>query len=363
MVVMRDEELGILITNDNPFTNPRCVSIDPGTNTFTMDELAAVFDGAGGFTEDLFTYQGITYEEVGRNNCFLKELGSSAFDSSIENGGSAERSYTRWLRFVVQWRNATAHVHQHLRHQVRAARWLAEYRMDLPTRRASTDVSYRLDIVRIDMPDGRVGDANDAMLSATVPELFTQVYDASPAMIEIPDELMLEAGFHYAVRVTAFIDDSHPDGGLLSQSEVCSFLYAPEGIGGGGILQAVYPVNDDIIPFRHFPIIAKFSPYDNYTGFTFTTTVNDLSGTRNMPVRTGSNNGHQQTGRGAELPARTEPQDERGTGPASTEPIRQRRSCLGGRSFERGVHYQWRTFRSPRTPHSFTGIQVRSRSW
>ncbi len=280
LVVMRNVERGILITNGDPFANPRCVPMDPGTNTFTMDELTEAFSAAGGFSEDLFTYEGITYEEI-RTQQLLPEgvwqLCVQLFDCETEEAqsGPIPAGCVTWFVAGTQppmFTNICGTTFA-LPDGLLNIAWIY-----LPPAGLTADVSYRLDIVRIDPIDGREGDANDAMLSATVPELFTQVYDASPAMIEIPDELMLEAGFRYAVRVTAFIDDGSPDGGMLSQSEVCSFLYAPEGVDGNGVLQAVWPANNDWIPFDFLNVVTMFDPFRDYTRFTYNTTMQRIGG-------------------------------------------------------------------------------------
>ncbi len=272
-VVIRCQERGIDIrTNSGSLGN--CTDVDPGVTTFDVEELASGF--SGGFSQSDFTFTGVTYAEVRDQQMLpagLWELCVQilACGTGEELSGPIPAGCASW--FVAESTppmftnicNTTMTMPDGLLNIA----WVY-----IPPPGLTTPVVYRLEIVRIDPEDGRDGDANDAMLSATEPELFLQRYDASPAMIEIPDELMLDPGFRYAVRVTVELEGGSPfNPSVVAQSEVCSFLYAPDGPGGNGTLRAVWPTDDDWIPFGFFPIITQFQPYEDYTQFSFHTTL------------------------------------------------------------------------------------------
>ncbi|MCC6937975.1 MAG: hypothetical protein IT226_07110 [Flavobacteriales bacterium] len=277
-VVMRCAERGIRISSIPSFGAGQCIDIDPGTALYTVDQLTDRFEG--GFNQSDFEFTGITFNEI-RDQQMLPEGYWEICVQLLECPDGAELSApipagcSGWSVIHPQppmFTNICGTTFS-LPDGLLNIAWVY-----MPPPGIAEQVQYRLDIVRIDPPGDRVGDANDAMLSATVPELFTHVYDEQVALIEIPDELMLDAGYYYAVRVTAFINDPMNPEGELARSEVCSFLYAPEGVDGNGVLRAMWPTNNDWVPFDYLNVVTKFDPYRAYTRFTYNTTMRMIGG-------------------------------------------------------------------------------------
>jgi hypothetical protein len=277
-ITLRCAERGIVIRSRNATSPDQCIDIDNGTQTFSLDEVSQQVDGA--FSQDDFEFTGITYAQV-RDQQLLPEgyweiciqlldcADGSALSAPIPAGCAG------WVVVHPQPPILTniCGTNFMLPDGVLQVAWTFS-----PPPALADRVGYRLDIVRIDPLDGREGDANDAMLSATVPELFTLFTEDLFTNIEIPDALMLDAGYHYAVRVSAVLDGDTPDEEILIQSEVCSFLYAPEGVPGNGVLQPVWPQGGDWVPFDYANIITHFEPFRRYTRFSYTTTMREIGG-------------------------------------------------------------------------------------
>jgi hypothetical protein len=288
ILTLRCPERGILIRSRETYDPAQCLDIAPGPETFTLDQLNQQV-GAG-LDQGDFEFTGITYGQISGQQMLpegIWEICIQLFDCTTGIAVSAPipAGCASWLVVHPQppiFTNVCGTAFM-LPDGVLQVAWTFS-----PTPSIADQVGYRLDIVRIDPLDGREGDANDAMLSATEPELFSLFTEDLFANIEIPDELMLDAGYHYAIRVSAVLNGDTPSELAVVRSEVCSFLYAPEGYGGNGVLQPIWPANGDVIPFGFFPIITRFDPYRDYTHFSFTTT---LTGDQaSWPTRTDDNN-------------------------------------------------------------------------
>ncbi|MBK8498308.1 MAG: hypothetical protein IPL52_05710 [Flavobacteriales bacterium] len=277
-VVLRCQERGIRISSVPSFSPGQCIDIDPGTTVYNVDELTQQFDG--GFGEGDFQFAGITFAQI-RDQQLLPEgyweicvqllacPDGDAMSAPIPAGCSGWLVVHPQPPVFTNICNTTFTLPDGLLNIA----WTFS-----PPPALFDQVSYRLDIVRIDPPGDRVGDANDAMLSATEPELFSMISEEMVMNLEIPDQLTLDAGYHYAVRVTAVLNGGLHDESVLSRSEVCSFLYAPEGLSGNGMLRALWPANDDWVPFDFVNVVAMFDPYRDYTRFTYTTTMRAIGG-------------------------------------------------------------------------------------
>ncbi len=123
---------------------------------------------------------------------------------------------------------------------------------------APAGTQYNLTIIEV-IPNDR--DPEDAIRSATSPVFFERT-TSTPMVVLGPADPPLEEGRRYAMRVQAY----SPSGSYFRNngySPVCSFQYGV-GIGGAGVtVEAVYPVNNDYIPFSYIPIIVKWSEYNN----------------------------------------------------------------------------------------------------
>lgn len=279
LLVLRCAERGILIRSRPEFVPSQCTDIDPGTTVLNVDELADRFAGAG-IGEGDFEFTGITYAQI-RDEQLLPEgyweicvqllacPDGEAVSAPIPAGCSG------WLVVHPQppvFTNICG-TNFTLPDGLLNIAWTFS-----PPPALADQIMYRLDIVRIDPPGDRVGDANDAMLSATEPELFTVLTEDPVMNIEIPDQLMLDAGYYYAVRVSAVLNGGMADESALVRSEVCSFLYAPEGVSGNGVLRAVWPQGNDWVPFDFVNVVTHFEPYRDYTRFTYSTTLREIGG-------------------------------------------------------------------------------------
>ncbi|MBK7944946.1 MAG: hypothetical protein IPJ85_06390 [Flavobacteriales bacterium] len=273
-------ERGITVRSRPSFSANQCIDIEAGPQTFTVDELSQQFNGS--FSQSDFEFTGITFNQI-RDQQMLPEgtwqlcvqLLACDIADPVPLSAPFPAGCASWVVVHPQppILNNICGTTFMLPDGVLQIAWTFSAPPSL-----ADEVGYRLDIVRIDPIDGREGDANDAMLSATVPELFTLFTEDLFANIEIPDELMLDAGFRYAVRVSVVLNGGTPSESVLVRSVVCSFLYAPEGVSGNGTLRAVWPQSDDWVPFDFVNVVTAFEPFRAYTRFTYTTTLRAIGG-------------------------------------------------------------------------------------
>lgn len=277
-LVIRCVERGIVIRSIPTYSPGQCIDIEPGTTVYDVGDLTNQFEGS--FSQGDFEFTGITYAQI-RDEQLLPEgywevcvqllacPDGEALSAPIPAGCSG------WLVVHPQppvFTNICGTTFT-LPDGLLNIAWTFS-----PPPALADQIMYRLDIVRIDPPGDRVGDANDAMLSATEPELFTELTEDPVMNIEIPDRLMLDAGYFYAVRVSAVVNGGMADESALVRSEVCSFLYAPEGVSGNGVLQAVWPQGSDWVPFDFVNVVTRFEPFRNYTRYTYRTTMREIGG-------------------------------------------------------------------------------------
>lgn len=128
---------------------------------------------------------------------------------------------------------------------------------------APAGTEYTVSIVEI-IPDDRP--PVDAIRSAS--SFFLERTTTSPLLLIGPADPLFEEGRRYAVRIQA----SNTMAGSYFRNEgyspVCWFQYGRSTSSSGLSLDAVYPANDDYIPFSYFPIIVKWREYDdNYNHF------------------------------------------------------------------------------------------------
>lgn len=348
-IVLKNEEQGILITSRDDVFDNFCITIPSEHSDWNLTQLTDQINGASAISVAAFDPHGFDLEGQVPQQA-LPEGSWQLCVQLIECGTNTQLSaplpagcvsfYVSYAQRPVLTDICDAVITQE--NGLRTISWSFSQPASF-----EGEVQYKLRIVLID-PVNMSGGANQAMLSSTTPELVDTLIPILENTINysIPDELPLIPGRSYAVRVRAW----SPDGDLPVQfngySDVCSFRYEPEGADGNGILQAVYPVNDDFIPFRHFPIIAKFLPYRNYMSFDFVTTVKGRDGTGNLPDRSGFDNWDpggpvQAQSRAMGLPHGTDITEEQ----AQHLPIYYGGGdpLFDGFSFERGGQYRWHT--------------------
>lgn len=279
-VRMRNEAAGIMITTDDDRTRGLGIEVPSGGSTFTLEELGSAFSGTGGFDQGFFLFSGISSAQIEERQLLpgpAWELCVQLIDVQTDEAYSPPFP-AGCVSFVVPENQpptllAICNSTFGMPDGILNVSW-----MYTPPPGFEGEIQYRLQIVRIEPVGDRVGDANDAILSATEPFLYNEVHDITTVSIDIPDELPLDAGYHYAVRVTAFSPDMYLPVQNQGHSEVCSFLYAPEGPGGNGVLRAAWPQNDDWVPFDFVNIVTVFEPFRSYTRFEYNTTLRAIGG-------------------------------------------------------------------------------------
>jgi hypothetical protein len=338
VVTLRCEERGITIRSRPTFAPSQCIDIASGPQTFTVEELSDRFNGS--INQSDFEFIGISSARI-RDEQMLPEglwqicVQLLACPDGEPLSAPIPAGCASWVVVHPQppiLTNICGTTFM-LPDGVLQVAWTFS-----PPPALADQIAYRLDIARIDPIDGREGDANDAILSATVPELFTLLTEDLFANIEIPDQLMLDGGFRYAVRVSAVLNGGMPSESALVRSEVCAFLYAPEGVSGNGVLRPVWPQSNDWVPFDFVNIITLFEPFRNYTRFTYTTTVREIGGASLPPY-----------GRTLRWPSGPPGSQSLVTFAGITTYESQHLSvfhpngALPDGSFKRGRRYQWRT--------------------
>jgi len=269
---------GITVRSRPAFGAGQCIDIESGPQSFTVEELSQRFNGS--FSQSDFEFMGITFNQISDEQMLPEGTWQICVQLlSCPDGEALSAPFpsgcASWLVVHPQppILSNICNTTFMLPDGVLQVAWTFS-----PPPSLADQISYRLDIVRIDPVDGRDGDANDAMLSATAPALFTLLTEDLFVNIEIPDELMLDGGHHYAVRVSAVLNGGMASESALVRSVVCSFLYAPEGVSGNGALRAVWPQSDDWVPFDFVNVITVFEPFRPYTRFTYRTTLRAIGG-------------------------------------------------------------------------------------
>ncbi len=132
------------------------------------------------------------------------------------------------------------------------------------------NIQYRFQLIQLEPSDRN---PTDAFRSS--PILFEEEDIMITSYNLLPDaDLILEEGYTYAFRVTAYDPDGIVQFNNEGVSEVCTFRYgaAPPSAMNPVIIPA-YPAPGDILPFSYFPLMIKYEPYDNaYRRF-----ISDLS--------------------------------------------------------------------------------------
>lgn len=341
-VTLRNETAGIAIITNDMATVGNCVNITAGIQAYSIAQLSDLFSAGGVFNPGLFLFSGTDAATIEREqllpgpswelciqllDCNLDEVLSEPLSSSCSSfivPGLTPPQLTTICDQTVTIPDAPLIIG-----------WIY-----FPPIGFNGDINYQLRIVPIEPEQGREGDANDAMLSATNPIFYNVVHDESPAIVEIPAQVPLVAGTRYAVRVTA----GTGEGGFFqplsnnAQSEVCSFLYAPLGMDGNGLLQALWPSNGQWIPFDYLNFVTFFEPYHPYTAFDYLTTVrSEESGalpdySRHLPWPNSPE--EDQSNATNDIITTYESQHLSVYHPSNTDP-----SVV----FKRGEHYHWRT--------------------
>ncbi len=251
------------------------LTVFPGINTFTSNQLGTFFDRRGNAN-----VVGLRNEDLVRGNIpegtyrlCLQAYGLDGILLSNINLGC--------VTFPIYFANppristpACGTTVAALNPQVISFTWT----MPMGSQTAGTLWKYNIQMVPVPAgmePNTAINNATNFMLNR---EVSTNNYLYSAA--DIP----LIPGTTYAWRVQAI--DPLGNAGVMNLgfSEVCIFVYAPEGRVSSS---ALWPLNNDWIPFRQIPLIARYDPYsDLYRSFTSATRVryngNTFGETRNL---------------------------------------------------------------------------------
>ncbi|MBK9196106.1 MAG: hypothetical protein IPO17_14255 [Flavobacteriales bacterium] len=338
---LRNEAAGISITTNDAATIGFCENIPNGTTTFQLEELANMLTNGGAFDASLFDLVGIDIATIEQEQLLpgpAWQLCVQLLDCTTDEELSAPIP-AGCVSFSIPELNAPiltdiCDLTYTLPEGVLMVSWVysAPPAFD-------GDINFQLQIVRIEPEDGRDGDANDAILSATEPFLYNVVHDESPAIVEIPDDLLLQAGYRYAVRVTAGTGE-----GLFFQplsnnphSEVCSFTYNPEGLETTGLLQPRWPANGAWVPFNFVNVIAFFEPLRPYTHFSYLSTMRSLE-SGDLPDYSRDLNW-------PDGPPSSQSDVTFGVDPWHSQhlSVYHPNGSIPDNSFKRGDHYRWRT--------------------
>ncbi len=202
--------------------------------------------------------------------------------------------------------------------------------------------------VRIAEFDPETINANDAIENATNPEFFEETFTEPFANLSIPQDLDLQPGKQYAIRVTAtdlndrlaIKNDGH--------SEVCTFSTSGEpneAVTADNSFIAQFPLDNDRIPFNFFPVVVKFNPYkDNYYRHRFQFDMQDEQGNtfenhdQNVWPNNPLENQNKQLAKCA-FPIILD--IERATHLAYNKPEQFHSDPSGEPAFERGQNYDW----------------------
>lgn len=124
---------------------------------------------------------------------------------------------------------------------------------------APISTRYRLEMIEL-YPEGR--NPFDAFESATSPIFFTDSVDGRNNYFYTIANPLMEPGRTYAIRVKA----TDPSGGLRfannGYSPPCVIRYGNAGNDQVSLISS-FPTDNNYVPWRYFPIIVKFQPYDN----------------------------------------------------------------------------------------------------
>ncbi|MFZ6009909.1 MAG: hypothetical protein ACOYXT_06120 [Bacteroidota bacterium] len=205
----------------------------------------------------------------------------------------------------------------------------------IPTNPGAT-IDYSIRIVEVEPP---TRNPFDAML--TSPPVFeTEVSGITVYNLQIPEDVILEAGRKYAIQITAKNDAGEVAFKNDGKSEICVFKFGSALAGSGGlVVTPVYPLDDDVIPFSFFPIIVRYDPYDDqYNNFSYDfsiqnnkgfsdTNTDDLNwGSGPLESQRDATGFREMTQDQAQQIALYKNQSDRG---------------MSGFRFERGAHYNW----------------------
>lgn len=260
MGTLRNEDTGATITSDVTRLRGACIEVPPGGTTLSGTDLRDLFN------PDNLILRGFSREEIrgdealpeGRytlciraidcNNIskFLSEipaepLGCAGFDVNYVDPPVL---ITPECEIVIPAESTFINI---------------AWTQVMPTRPGAM-IDYSIRIVEVE-PVTR--NPYDAILSS--PAIFsTDVSGISVYNLQIPEEVILEAGRKYAIQITAKNEDGEIAFRNDGRSEVCTFTFGLPGTttGGGFTVATVYPLDGDVIPFSFFPVIVRFDPFD-----------------------------------------------------------------------------------------------------
>jgi len=121
------------------------------------------------------------------------------------------------------------------------------------------DIRYVIEIIEL-VPIDR--NPMDAFESATSPIFFTDSVTSLTSYVYTSANPALEAGRRYAVRIKVVDPAGQLRFANRGYSVPCSFNYGSAS-DGRFTVSPLFPTNNEYIPWRYFPIIVRFNPYDN----------------------------------------------------------------------------------------------------
>ena len=274
--VLRNEDSGATISTDPNGGAGDCFDVMPGGRSITGIDLVNLFDA------NRLVFTGTSLDVI-RGNRALPEgrysLCLRAKDCNdpvkflsplpTETGGCAsfDISYVDPPEIMLPECGAAIDIHGSGIHIT----WSF-----IPPSGGMGNIQFRLQMIELDPPDRRPAEAFlSSPLLLDKDGIQTTSYNLMP-----DDPPTLEDGKSYAFRIVAYDDQQRVQFRNNGISEPCYFPYGRStGTSERPLITTEYPVDNDIIPFRAFPLILKFDPYDNnYHGFTYTAVIESPAG-------------------------------------------------------------------------------------
>ena len=260
-----NEERGVRIETDPNNLPTRCITIFPGMNRLTGEDLKDLFD------PDHLKATGTTIDQI-QNDEALPEgnytICIRAFDCRV--GGKALSPqpdlFSGCFTYDVAYVDPPVIIMPECGENISADRTSITFNwLFVPPATGYGETRFRIRMVEID-PPGR--NPFDVMNSATSPYLFDQDDIISNNFNLFTDaDVLLEQGKSYAYEVIAYDPSEEIQFRNNGASEVCWFTYG-NSLSSDLTFEPAYPKSGDYLPFNFFPFIIKFDPLsDQFSRF------------------------------------------------------------------------------------------------
>ncbi len=259
--VLRNEDNGLTISTDPNSGAGDCFDVPPGVRSISGSELVNMFEARRlvitGTSLDII--RGNQALPEGNYSLCLRAKDCTAPDKFLsaiptEFGGCAtfEVSYVEPPELSVPECGSTLDVTS----GSVPISWFF-----IPPSGGMGTIQFRFQLIQLDPPDRNL---NEAFASA--PFIFEEEgIKITNFNLMVPDQVSLESGKSYAFRVVAYDDENKVQFRNHGESNVCSFQYGQaSGTSEHPVITHEYPVDGDVIPFRSFPLIVKFDPFDSH---------------------------------------------------------------------------------------------------